>query len=217
MLVSIPTIVSMCEPFFNEFISNATDCFFKELNLYMVHNEDYEILDYANEQTLCSLFVNGIIRKDSEKHMVTAVQEYGSYSKTDKRHGRTDLFLRVANAGIWVEAKYDKNNETIDENHWDIQTWFQWDEKIFNQVMDYCNMEIEDMNSSYQQFYVMTLVFKKLREYPKKVKDSAITELKVNIAKSFQRPWYYSVGFFESDATDKSLGVEVYGTFKKLK
>jgi len=217
MLVHIPTIIATCESFFAEFISDAVDSFFSELNLYIRHNEDDMILDYANEQTLCSLFVNGIIRNDSKKHTITAVQEYGSYSKIDSRHGRTDLFMKVGDTGIWIEAKYDKYHETLDKNHWNIESWLQWDDKIFGQVMDYYNMEIDQVNPSYKEFYVMTLVFKKIREHADLVKDSANTELKINSTKDYVRPWYYSVGFFEYGNKDKVTGVEIYGTFKKMK
>lgn len=111
-----PTIISKCDDRFKSFIELAVSQFFKELYLYTEHNSDPVLLAYANERTLCSLLVNGIIRDDAERHLVTAIEEYKIYFEQEKKYGRPDVFIRWGETAIWVESKFD-TNPNLDKNH----------------------------------------------------------------------------------------------------
>ena len=210
-----PAIITKCDKKFEKFIRNAIEQFFAELDLYTSHNRDSVLLWYANERTLASLFVNGLIRNDGKKHLITSVQEYGTFFEKGSRYGRPDIFIRYDDIGIWIESKYERNIKMRD-NHWDVIAWLEWDMKeILSQVERYYIGEFESVNDTYKEHYIMTLAFK-LLEINSEEFYRIINEKLVPLhEKEFDRPWYYSAGFINRQS--KSLGVEVFGTFKKMR
>jgi len=201
---------------FNTFLQLAVDSFFNELEGYINHNTDPVVLDYGHELTLTSMLLNGLTRQNGNRYTITALQEYGTYKKSNSSNGRVDAFVRYENNGIWIEAKYDREGALIKDrlSHWDIEKWLWWDKiEILKQVNDYYLEEGPKVNNSYASHYIMTLAFKKVSEEPFSFIDEAMKELGSNSQKAYDRHWYYSVGYFENEHT----GIEVYGTFiKKL-
>lgn len=194
-----------------EFIILGVNAFFEELKAYINHNSDPKVLDYANEQTLLSLFVNGLIRKNGSDNSITALQEYSTVS-----NGRADAFIRYNSTGIWIESKNIKDNRKIrHEKHWDIDLWLKWDrETAFKQLMKYIMEEKNGTNDTYEGHYGMTLVFKTFNE-PKEIMFlNAEKLLAQKKGLKYERNWFYNIGYIETGGNeDKSLGIEVYGTF----
>jgi hypothetical protein len=210
-------VVSGCDTNFEIFIKNAIEQFYAELNLYTTHNNDTVLLNYANEQTLTSMFVNGLIRKDGDNKSVTAIQEYKIYFEDELKHGRPDIFIRSGEAAIWVESKFDTDT-WIGEDHWNVGSWLEWDMKIFRQVQRYYSQESRTINNTYKEHYIMTLAFKLNSNNRDEFFKTVEHELLPSKEKQFDRGWYYSVGFIENpDTQSKFLGVEMYGTYKKMK
>jgi len=211
-LTRFETIVSSNSSGLDEFVCLGVDAFFKELLGYINHNNDMDILNYANEQTLSCLFVNGLIRRDGNQRNISAVQEYGTYRGLC--NGRADVFIKHESNAIWIESKYDKYGIINKENHWDISSWMAWDEsEILNQVNDYYNAEKKLVNDSYSTHYIMTLTFKKAM-YDEVFFREGYLKLKSESFVSYNRPWYYSIAFFKDDEGCYD-GMEVYGTFQR--
>lgn len=216
----IPLIITFTDSIIHEFIELGVTAFFNELNGYINHNQDPEILKYANEQTLVAMFANGLIRNDGNLYSLTSVQEYSSDPDKDDKNGRTDIFFRYGDNAIWCESKYFKIVSKIDHNkHWKIKEWLEWDEKkVFNQLMKYYIAESNNnkINKSYSRHYAFTLVFKLIFEDKKEMFQKANENLKPYTSLDYLRDWFYCVGFIESnEANNKSYGVEVYGTITK--
>lgn len=211
-------LVSNADQFLDGFIRNAIKHFFDELDLYINHNQDFDILSYANEQTLSSLLVNGIIRNNGNKGSITAVQEYGTYFRDSISHGRPDIFIRKETTGVWIESKYSKATY-ITADHWDIGKWLDWDKNtILNQVEGYYNAEKDEVNDTYSDHYIMSLAFKLVNTDPASFFEMVDGQLYPYILNTTDRTWYYSVGFVDKpDKFGNSLGVEVYGTARKVK
>lgn len=215
----INPIISGNDEVFNNFLRLAISSFFKELEGYIDHNSDPELLGYGNEATLMALFVNGLIRQDGNNYGITALQEYSTTRKSNNANGRLDAFIRHDKTGIWIEAKYDRGGALIKDrsSHWDIEKWLWWDKiEIMKQVTDYYEAEAPKVNSSYESHYVMTLAFKKLTEQPAAFSEEAEKELGGSVNIKHERSWYYSVGFLEYPEKEPT-GLEVYGTFEKMK
>lgn len=218
-ITRIEPIISNADEMFKGFITLAVNCFYCELEGYITHNNDPVILEYGNEATLMTLFVNGLIRHDGDKYSITSLQEYGTSRKSNGSNGRLDAFIRYGSTGIWIEAKYDKNGALIRDHteHWDIDGWLKWDnDYILKQVEDYYKAEELQVNESYTAHYIMTLAFKKISASAESFRTEAVRELGRNANKEHERPWYYSVGFFER-SQGSNEGLEVYGTYEKKK
>ncbi|RZL19707.1 MAG: hypothetical protein EOO89_02525 [Pedobacter sp.] len=192
----------------HDFLKKAIHSFFQELNWYRLHNHDSEILHYATEATLCSLFVNGVLRKDNPR-IISAVQEYSCF-RNKSCNGRADLFFRIADAGIWVETKYDRDTR-IPQEHWNVPEWLNH-EKAYFQVLDYYESEKELVNSSYQQHYILTLCFK-LYEGDREGLIATAHE-KLSNAAFHSRSWYYGLGFIDQLGSKGQFGLEVYGSYE---
>ena len=122
-----------------QMIENTLKSFLCELEHYIEHNEDSDILKYASEQSLACMLVNGLIRKDSD-NKITALQEYCCDLQTGG-YGRPDIFLRIGSTAFYIECKYDRT-EVMRVDHWNMEGWLEWDTKeIYNQVINYCNSE----------------------------------------------------------------------------
>lgn len=196
----------------HEVIGNALKCFHGELEHYIEHNDDSCVLEYANEQSLACMLVNGLIRQDSDKK-ISALQEYGCGFEAGS-YGRPDIFLRIGDVAFYIECKYDRT-KNLRGDHWDIKGWLDWDTKeIYSQVINYCNSE--KRNNSYTGgCYVITMVFKLINDkdnsHQKKIQDNTH-----NILESIgDRDWYYSYAI-TGDCNEDKLGLEIYGTFKKI-
>jgi len=121
-----PVIIARGTNEFNEYLKLAVNCFFKEASGYIEHNKDFDIFEYSNEASLCSFFVNGLVRNDGDKYSITAAMEYSTKRKAGI--GRTDMFVRYKNLAIWTESKYDRVRaiKADHSEHWDIKGWLEW-------------------------------------------------------------------------------------------
>lgn len=206
-------ITNKTEPIYS-ILKNGVAYFFDELNKYIEHNDDSQILNYANEITLSSLFLCGNIRQSSQ---ITGVQEYGIDCIKGKKsfRGRPDIFMKSEKNAIWIECKFQKNTVTITNNHWDIGAWLLWDNQtILQQLQDYYEAEKKMINSSFEKHYLVTLCFKLIRENKNQHLDLVQKKLREETKKLFISEWYYQVAFEES-LTEICYGLEVYGTFKE--
>lgn len=197
------------------FIKSAVSNYFEELEKYIQENDDPDIVRYATERTMASLFVCGNLRKDEK---MTAVQEYGTMCSKNNLTvaGRPDIFINHGGAAIWVECKYDRNSKKLGLDHWDIEGWLEWDsENALAQVETYYNSEKHILNNCYNQRYLLTLCFKLIKEnkeaHIKKVHDN----LQSAASKENGKIWYYQVGFLETHEVEM-IGIEVYGTCTKM-
>lgn len=202
---------------FSNFLNTAIQSLFDELFLYIVSNGDHTLLGYANEQTLASLFVNGLIRRDNrENPSITAVQEYSITPGNDSPKLRPDIFIRHNQTAIWIECKYDRNNPKYNENtHFKVQEWLLWDQRsIRSQVDNYYGIEGPLINETYTMHYVATMAFKLIdanRESHLKKCEAMRIEIE-----GAERNCYYAVEFLQDDNGNyTNEGLEVYGTFEK--
>jgi len=190
-------------------IESGVRTFYDEISRYMLHNNDYEVLQYSNEQTLAAMFVYGLIRNSGDRQ-ITALQEYGAEFETGS-YGRPDIFLRVDDLAMFIECKYDKT-KSFRGDHWNIDKWLAWDkEAIFNQCLNYYTAE--KLNETYVGgHYVSTMVFKLIS----RKEHTSEVEAKMILAEIVQadRDWYYA--YKEFTESEKYSGLEVYGTFKRM-
>lgn len=210
-----PPIISTNNLEIDGFLVKALSQFREEVCLFSKRNDDYGILHYSNEQTLAALFVNGLIRKDTDGE-ITSLQEYVLTHATTNKPLRPDIFLRVADKAFWIECKIQKL-ACIQSNHWDIDNWLTFDQDIYNQAINYYNTESAFINKSFKGgHFVMTLVFKIIEEIPESFIKSATENLVPKINDISSRAWFYSVFFIHLNDSLKQVGVEVYGTVKKM-
>ena len=215
IIKTIDPIISDCDVFMQEFITKSLACFKAELELYINKNNDPVVLDYSNERTLASMFVNGLVRKDND---ITALQEYGTPLLEIEKNGRPDIFINYQQNAIWIETKIDKSYNIDKKNHWDIESWLLWDYGFaFKQVEKYFDSEKNHLNECFTEGnYIMTLVFKLIEENPEEHFKSAEDHLKNKVNDIFDRKWYYSSFFIENDLGKGTFkGIELYGTFCK--
>lgn len=211
------TYLSEIELIFNFFIKSGIDCFYNELKGYIEHNKDFVVIDYANECTLTSMAACGLVRNDRDNFNITILQEYGTTKCSNNGYGRTDLFIKVGNIGIWVESKFDRYGKINRENHWDIEEWLEWDKnEILNQLDDYYAWESKKCNNNYQRHYLLTLSFKKITKKSYEFIETEHQSLEKEVQKKYSRPWYYSFATFYDDDVFQ-FGIEVYGTFVRKK
>ena len=204
---------------FSNFLNTAIQSLFDELFLYIDKNKDRGVLGYANEQTLASLFVNGVIRRDDkEKPTITSVQEYSITPGNDSSKLRPDIFIRHNKTAIWIECKYDRNNPKYNKDtHFKVEGWLLWDQQsIRSQVENYYTIEGPLANKSYKTHYVASMAFKLINA------DMAMhlqecEKMRIEI-KNAERLCYYAVEFLKDDKGNyTNEGLEVYGTFEKKK
>lgn len=193
------------------FLRNGVANFFDELSQYINDNDDPEVLTYATERTLASLFVCGNLRREAS---MTGLQEYGTLCTKNnvEVHGRPDIFIKSGDKAIWIECKYQKNIQSLGTDHWDVPCWLAWDkENAFSQVEIYYNSEASKLNKSYKKRYIVTLCFKLIKENKEEHEKKVNSELKSKVAEDCDRVWYYQVGFFPGE-NGSQVGLEVYGT-----
>ncbi|MDB5201356.1 MAG: hypothetical protein JWQ27_765 [Ferruginibacter sp.] len=194
-----------------DFLKNGVENYFKELEKYINDNEDEDILAYANEATMASLFMCGNLRVNPQ---MTGVQEYGTIcTKYGKEvRGRPDIFIKDQKRAIWIECKYQKSTHHLGDEHWDIPAWLAWDKvNVFNQVETYYNSESEKLNSSYEERFIVTLCFKRIHVNAEKHNKEVKQKLERHQSSTYDRTWYYQVGFLPGKES-MSYGLEVYGT-----
>lgn len=201
------------DSFITDLLKHSITYFFAELNHFMTHNQDYSVLEYANEQTLAAMFVNSIIRNDKEEK-ISALQEYGTVFEAGGSYGRPDIFLRVNDTALYIECKYDKT-KNIRSDHWNIEGWLTWDKTaIFDQVMAYCTAE--KLNESFSGgCYAVTMVFK-LIDDQSLTHGILVNEHMMGKSETYgQRQWYYAYGN-QILNDSKYWGLEIYGTFREI-
>ena len=113
-----------------------------------------------------------------------------------------------------TSSKMQDKTKNIRGDHWNIENWLNWDrEKIFNQVWAY--YKAENLNSTYNGgCYVISMAFKLINNAEKHSKN--VNEHMMNVNTKYdERDWYYCYGIPASVGVSR-LGLEVYGTFKKM-
>jgi len=142
------------------FLKETVSYFFMELSQYINDNDDLGIVHYGTERTMASLFVSGALRRDRK---LTGVQEYGIICTRNNREvkGRPDVFMKCTNNAIWIECKYFRDIVPLQDEHWDIPAWLEWDKKnAFAQLEIYYNSEKSQVNKLYKKRFLVTLNFK---------------------------------------------------------
>jgi len=206
-------IIHSEDKFISDFLNSAIPNFYKEIAFFARDNSDNLFLKYANERSLASQFVNGIIRNDNDWN-ISAIQEYTTEFKEEKRYGRPDIFLKCGENVIYIECKYDRE-KAGNGNHWKPEKWVEWDNSIYNKVLAYYNTEKKDLIKVTGGYYIMTMAFHLIA-------GSEITheeEAMENMIKDkiiFDRDWYYTFNNKIFSNGKASYGLEVYGTFKKM-
>lgn len=204
-------ITNTTEPIYS-ILKEGVSNFFAELNKYISDNGDADILTYANEMTLASLFLCGNVRRNPD---ITGVQEYGVSCKKKEKgfRGKPDIFMRKKANAVWIECKNQKKIKPLKEDHWNIDAWLDWDKnKIFIQLEDYYEAEKNEINDTYERHFLVSLCFKSIQE--EEIKHLRLVQKKLRAVRNleYQRGWFYQVGFQNTNAK-KQLGIEVYGTF----
>ena len=220
MIKSGPVVISGKDSHINEFVEKAIEGFISEFEFFIKHNNDPEVLGYFLEGTYLSIMLNGLVRQDGSKHEISIAQEYSTYKGDNNKNGRADAFVRYGDTGIWIESKKEYYERRLKEGHWDIDEWLIHDEKdAFKQLRDYyIGEKIKEINTSYASHCLMTLMFKRILENPNDIFLKAEQKLAANANKDYTRGWYYSVLFIEDKYEgDLTHGLEVYGTFEKVK
>lgn len=197
------------------FIRNTITHFFKELDHYIFQNKDYSFFEYFNESTYLSLLGNGVIRNDKEGE-VNFVQEYNVQCL--RKVGRCDGFLKNLESVYFIESKLQKFKCQVDEGHWNVEQWMKYDEfEIKCQLREYYDAQLEYLDSTiHKQHYLLTIVFKVLKENALKHIEMAEKSLVVDESNSLNKDWYYSVAFLNKPSDQKFNGIEIYGTIEHI-
>jgi hypothetical protein len=198
------------------FVKKSICDFMAEIDLYLNMHEDVKFLEYFHERSFLSMFLNGVVRNDKRSE-VTCAQEYPVNVAGTNR--RCDVWVNYAQNILIIEAKrLELGNGRLPDNHWNMNDWFEWDDKFIrqSQLLKYHSAEEESLKlPRYKSCYLMTLVFKIIRENFKDHFNEAESKLDINYHPD--RDWFYSVGFISENKCEELLGVEVYGTIEKKK
>ena len=165
------------------------------------------------------MYLNGIVRSDY-KNETTILQEYAVWTDEQKSKGRCDAFINNNGNAILIEAKRDFDNTIIRNNHWDIDTWLDWDEEIIgSQLLNYYLAQENYLGKDdYTSCQLMTLVFKLISVDPYEHKKNAEQNLGKKISHKFSKGWFYTFLFDdEMEKSGRSTGLEIYGTLKTMR
>jgi hypothetical protein len=217
---TIAPIITFKEEGIREFLRNAIVHFFEELDFYVEQNKDRSFLLYFNEHTYLSLLGNAVTRNDNKRE-ISLIHEY-NVKCSDGVIRRCDCFLKYKDAAFFIESKLEKFHKQIEDGHWDIEAWIKDDEqRIRPQLLQYYEAEYpkpQEKNSEndiYSKHYLMTIVFKILKEKPEEYRKKAKTNLPESHKNTFNRDWFYSVAFLKkAEYPDELNGLEVYGTIE---
>lgn len=144
------------------------------------------------------------------------MQEYSIFDDANK-FGRPDIFLRVRDKAFWIECKFQPLKNGIRDDHWNMAAWMDYDDSIFLQAMKYYTAERSLVNDSFTGgHFVMTLVFKIIKENPASHMVNAVVNLEPDIIDPAYRGWFYSLFFINENSAPKQVGIEVYGTIEKM-
>ena len=200
----------------NAFLKDSLSHFYQELDFFCIKNDDTKFGKWFSESAFLSMYINGMIRKDTAREM-SAVQEYCVSNCKGSSPGRCDGFIERNKNVFLLEAKVQRYNRPVGGDHFDIPKWLQWDkEKIQTQLINY--LEAEKVffldEGRYQSCYLMTIVFKAIKENEKLHTDNAKKYLIETEAES-ERIWYYSTAFLKKESDGQANGLEVYGTIEQ--
>lgn len=189
--------------------------FYRELEMVVERNDASDFHEWFSEQTYLSTFFNGMVRHDTD-YRRTVVQEYCTTDQESKKHGRCDGFLNDSHVVLVFEAKRGTYDEPVKSDHFDLNAWLVWDQShILDQLEKYlaCDERFFIKEGRYKQCYLVTIVFKIVKEKPEEHIKMAQKELFIE-ATTDERPWYYAVSFFGDNikSNEKAYGLEVYGT-----
>lgn len=197
----------------NKILNSLTTCFFEELDLFIERTGNEDFGEWFSESTFLSLLSNGLIRKDKAKSYAV-IQEYCIGGV-----GRCDGLILIDNAAILVESKMHRYIKPLDETHFkNMEEWIEWDETAIRaQLNRYYNAEVEYFTEtqSYESVYLLTMVFKNIKEESSMHLKNAKELLDKAYKNKHNRTWYYSVAFINESTEGKNIGIEVYGTIDK--
>lgn len=200
----------------SDFLKQSLEHFYDELDYFCAKNKNQNFGQWFSESGFLSMFINGIIRHDSKRE-ISAVQEYCVSNVISGGAGRCDGFIERNNSVFLLEAKRQQYSRPVDGDHFNVGKWLAWDkEQIQLQLKKY--LESEEIfflkEGRYKSVYLMTIVFKVIREDQTTHLANAETDLKVDET-STDRMWYYSTAFINAANSPLQDGVEVYGTIEK--
>lgn len=209
-----PIISNTEDTFIKDFICNSVRKFYEELDIFCYKNSTYDFCEWFSENTFLSVFFNGIVRNDIQK-LYSVIQEY-----CVKMSKRCDGYLVCDKNAVLIEAKMQRFSNRVDVGHFDIDTWITWDESVNrSQLSEYFELEKDFFmgHNRFNECYLMTLVFKEVRENAAEHFAKAKNCLLPSHINDFQRTWYYSCAFIKDPDVELELlnGLEVYGTIKK--
>ncbi len=213
-IIKVPTDLVI-----KKFLEESLEHLIEELDLFCTKNSNYDFVEWFSESGLLSMFINGIIRNDGENRNISVVQEYCVKNHIKGGTGRCDAFITFDKNVILIEAKKIPFIRKVDEDHFKIEPWLKWDNDVIkNQLENYLLSEKNFFlkEGRYNNCYLMTIVFKILKEDPVLHREKALKELNLNGNKSLHQ-WYYSLCFLNPNETGSPNGIEIYGTIEKFK
>lgn len=200
----------------NAFLKNSLLHFYQELDLFCKKNDDTKFGKWFSESAFLSMYINGIIRNDTAREIST-VQEYCVSNCIGGSPGRCDGFIERNKNVFLLEAKIQRYSRPVGSDHFDIPKWLLWDkEKIQTQLINYLNAEKVFFlgEERYQSCYLMTIVFKAIKQNEQLHTDNAKKYL-IETEIESDRIWYYSTAFLNKQGEENTDGLEVYGTIEK--
>lgn len=112
-----------------------------------------------------------------------------------------------------MEAKFENSSRIINEGHWDIDIWTNYDYAIFKQLNWYIDAEelfYLDKNR-YDEVFLQTVVFK-IIENPKDQHFQSAELMDISGKMVGDRGWYYGCHYPEAIQTENEdkIGIEIY-------
>lgn len=212
-------IISVRNEAMKEFIKTSINSFLDEMDSYIYENEEKGFWHYQIERTLLSMYLSGIVRNDS-KRSVTLLQEFAVWNKSNKFKGRCDAFINFKGNVILLEAKRDSESTRVKEDHWDINKWIKWDNKVAGiQLKRYYEAQKKFIGTDYLSCHLMSIVFDNIIANPQEHIRAMNHNLGSKIKDEYSKDWFCTV-LFEKDSEKKKnrirKGLEIYGTIKTI-
>lgn len=199
------------------YLEKSLNSFFKELDIVCLQNDVNDFQEWFTERTFLSLYINGQIRNTSIEN-VSAIQEY-SVNDGDSS-GRCDALLTVNKTLFLIESKCQKYPSKIEDSHWDMDGWNNYDANVLKQLNWYFDTDTSFyLGTRYEKVYLQTIIFKIINN--DKIKHFGSVEQKMNIqgVGLEDRSWYYGCYYPKAiqDINPENIGIEVYGSVLKKK
>jgi hypothetical protein len=195
-------------------LTESLVCFFNEIDFVCEHNGITDFQEWFTERTFLSMYLNAQVRNHSS-FKVSTIQEYTVKDKKSNSHGRCDALLTIDRSLFLLESKCESKSRKINNNHWDIESWTTYDDKIFKQLSWYIDAEelfyIDEKR--YDEVFLQTIVFK-IIDNQKDIHFKSVESMDISGKMLGDRGWYYGCHFPSAiqNLIDEKLGIEVYGS-----